>query len=263
MSAPSLKRAEVGDKPTSFTYRLIRYGVWLFSPKWRIKGAENLPEGPCVIVGNHSQMYGPIAGELYTPGRHWVWCTGEMMHREEVAAYAFRDFWSQKPRAVRWFYKLLSHLIVPLSLCLFNNAHTIGVYHDARTLSTFRESVQKLRDGDRLVIFPECYDEHNNIVHAFQDRFVDLGRMYHRQTGRTLAFVPLYIAPALGRMVYGAPVRFRPEAPIQEERERICGALKEEITRMARALPRHRVVPYRPQPKKNWPYNRPKEAIAP
>ena len=104
MSAPTLWKEEVGDKPTSLAYRFIRFGVWLFSPKWKLSGAEKLPEGPCVIVGNHSQMYGPIAGELYTPGRHWVWCAGEMMHQEEVAAYAYRDFWSGKPRAVRWFY---------------------------------------------------------------------------------------------------------------------------------------------------------------
>ena len=45
MSAPSLKKAEVGDKPTSFAYRLIRFGVWLFSPKWKLSGAEKLPEG--------------------------------------------------------------------------------------------------------------------------------------------------------------------------------------------------------------------------
>ncbi len=259
MRAPSLKRAEVGDKPTSFAYRLIRFGVWLFSPRWQIAGQENLPEGPCVIVGNHSQMYGPIAGELYVPGRHWVWCTGEMMHKQEVAAYAYRDFWSNKPKAVRWFYRLLSHLIVPLSVCVFNNAHTIGVYRDARTLSTFRESVAKLKEGDRLVIFPECYEEHNNIVHAFQDRFVDLGRMYHKQTGQTLTFVPLYLAPRLKRMTFGAPVLFDPAAPVEAERKRVAAALMDGITQMALALPLHTVVPYPNIPKRDYPQSRPLE----
>jgi len=259
MSAPSLKKAEVGDKPTSFAYRLIRFGVWLFSPKWRIEGQENLPAGPCVIVGNHSQMYGPIAGELYVPGRHWVWCTGEMMHREEVAAYAFRDFWSNKPKAVRWFYRLLSHLIVPLSVCVFNNAHTIGVYHDARLLSTFRESVGKLGEGDRLVIFPECYEEHNNIVHAFQDRFIDLGRLYHKQTGQALSFVPMYLAPRLGVMRFGPPVAFDPAAPLEAERQRVAEALMEGVTALALALPRHTVVPYPNIPKRDYPQSLPLE----
>ena len=262
MRAPSLKKAEVGEKPTSFAYRVIRFGVWLFSPKLTTVGAENLPEGPCVIVGNHSQMYGPIAGELYVPGKHWVWCTGEMMHKEEVAAYAYRDFWSGKPKAVRWFYTLLSHLIVPLAVCVFNNAHTVGVYHDARLLTTFRESVQKLAAGDRLVIFPECYDEHNNIVHAFQDRFIDLGRMYYKQTGQALRFVPLYLAPRLKSMYFGQPIAFDPQAPLEEERKRVAEALMDAITNMALRLPEHTVVPYPNIPKGQYPKNRPLEVYS-
>ena len=257
MRAPSLRKAEVGDKPTSLAYRLIRYGVWLFSPKWRLSGAEKLPDGPAIIVGNHSQMYGPIAMELYTPGRHWVWCAGEMMHREEVAAYAYQDFWSGKPKAVRWFYRLLSHLIVPLSVCVFNNAHTVGVYHDARLLSTFRESAQKLKEGDRLVIFPECYDEHNNIVHAFQDRFIDLGLMYYKQTGKALPFVPLYVAPALGTLYFGEPILYDPAAPAEAERTRVAAALMDAVTDLAVALPEHTVVPYPNIPKKDYPKNIP------
>lgn len=256
MRAPTLRQAEVGDKPTSFVYRVIRYLVWLFSPKWTLRGAENLPEGPCVIVGNHSQMYGPVAGELYIPGRHWAWCAGEMMHRTEVADYAYRDFWSNKPKAARWFYKLLSHAIVPLSLCVFNNAHTVAVYHDARALATFRESARKLKAGDRLVVFPECYDEHNNIVHAFRDRFVDLGRMYFQQTGAQLPFVPLYIAPRLGVLTFGKPILYDPAAAPDAERQRIVGALMDGITALALALPPHTVVPYPNVPRREWPRSR-------
>ena len=226
MSAPSLWKEEVGEKPTSLAYRFIRYGVWLFSPKWKLSGAEHLPEGPCVIAGNHSQMFGPIAMELYTPGKHWVWCAGEMMHREEVAAYAYRDFWSGKPKAVRWFYKLLSRLIVPLSVLIFNSAHTVAVYHDSRALTTFR------------------------------DRFIDLGRMYYKQTGKALSFVPLYVAPALGTLYFGEPILYDPAAPGESERDRISNALMDAVTAIAVALPEHTVVPYPNIPKKDYPKNR-------
>ena len=248
------------EKKVSLLYRVIRWFVWLFSPKYRLVGAEKLPEEPCLIVGNHSHMYGPIAAELYTPGRHFIWCAGEMMHREEVAAYAYRDFWSGRPKAFRWFFKLLSHLIVPLSLLVFNNAHTIAVYHDTRLLTTFRESIQRLQEGSRLVIFPECYDEHNHIVHAFQEKVVDLARLYYKKTGKALCFVPLYVAPERKSLFYGEPVRFRPEAPIEEERDRICARLMDEITRMAQAQPLHRVVPYPNVSRRHYPYNRPEEA---
>ena len=88
------------DKKTTWYYRVIRWLVWVFSPKYRLEGTENLPQEPCVIVGNHSHMYGPIAGELYIPGKHYVWCAGEMMNWKEVHAYAYRDFWFGKPKAV-------------------------------------------------------------------------------------------------------------------------------------------------------------------
>ena len=240
------------DKKTPWTYHIIYRLVWQFSPKYRIVGAENLPEGASVIVGNHCQMYGPIAGEMYTPGKHAVWCIGEMMHAEEVADYAYRDFWSGKPKAVRWFFRLLSHLIVPLSVLIFNNAHTIAVYHDNRALATFRESVAHLLAGERLVIFPECYDEHNNIVHDFQDNFVDLGRMYYKQTKRALPFVPLYVAPALGVLTFGEPILYDPAAVGETERSRISNALMDAVTAMAEALPEHTVVPYPNLPKRAW-----------
>ena len=233
------------DKKTSWLYRVVRWLVWLFSPKYRLTGTENLPEGePCIIVGNHSHMYGPIAGELYTPGKHDVWCAGEMMHRKEVAAYAFRDFWSGRPKALHWFYRILSHVITPLALLIFNNAHTIAVYHDTRLISTYRESVSRLLAGSRLVIFPECYDRHNSIVYQFQDKFIDTARFYYKRYQRELSFVPMYIAPELKLISYGHPVRFRGDAPIAEERRRICAALMDSITDMAVSLPEHTVIPY-------------------
>ena len=250
------------EKRTPWIYRLIYRLVWLFSPKYRIEGAEHLPEGPCVIVGNHCQMYGPIAGEMYTPGEHAVWCVGEMMHREEVAAYAYRDFWSHKPRIVRPFFRLMSHLIVPLALLIFNNAHTIPVYHDSRVLSTFRETVEQLRAGSRIVIFPECYTEHNNVVHDFQDKFVDVARLYYRKTGQELAFVPMYLAPRLKTIYYGKPIFFQPDAPLAEERRRICDELMDAITDMAVSLPEHTVIPYPNIPRKQYPKNIPLEVCS-
>ena len=247
------------DKKTSLAYRIIRFLVWLFSPKMKLLGTEHLPEEPCVLVGNHCQLSGPIAGELYTPGKHYIWCAGEMMNKGEVAAYAFKDFWSFKPQWLHPFYKLLSHLIVPLSLCLFNNAHTVPVYRDTRIITTFRQSMERLEEGNSLVIFPEYNKRHNNIIYDFQEKFIDLARFYYKKSGKALCFVPLYISPRLGEMVLGEPIRFDPAAPIAEERQRICRWLMEHITELGVSLPTHTVVPYRNIRKRDYPLNRPLE----
>lgn len=247
------------EKKTSLIYRIIRWFVWLFSPKITLVGQEKLPDGPCVIIGNHSQMTGPIAGELYFPGNRYIWCAGEMMNRKEVAEYAFTDFWSFKPKWTHPFFRLLSHLIVPLSVCVFNNAHTVPVYHDARLITTFRESVALLQKGVRLIIFPEKNQRYNNIVYAFQDKFIDVARFYYKRTGESLPFVPMYIAPRLRKMYLGEPILFDPQAPIDSERERICREAAEQITRIAASLPEHTVVPYRNIPRKDYPKNKPIE----
>lgn len=247
------------EKKTSTLYKLIKGLVKLFYPKIEVVGSENLTDEPMIVVANHTKMNGPIANELYFPGEKYIWCAGEMMHLKEVPAYAYQDFWSQKPGYIRWFYKLLSYVIAPLSVCVFNNAHTIGVYHDMRLISTFRETVEKLLQRSRVIIFPEHDVPHNHIICEFQDKFIDIGKMYYKKTGKELTFVPMYIAPSLKKMYLGAPIRFRPDVSIKEERRRICDHLMAEITRIACDLPEHTVVPYKNIPKKDYPSNIPRE----
>lgn len=240
-------------------YRLIKWLVWLFYPKMKVVGQENLPGEAAMIVGNHAQMNGPIACELYFPGKRYTWCAGEMMKWKEVPAYAYRDFWSQKPRYIRWFFKLASYVITPLSVVVFNNADTIPVYHDKRVLTTFRETVKKLQEGASVVVFPEHDVPYNHILCDFQDKFIDIARLYYKRTGIDLPFVPLYIAPKRKQMILGKPIRFCHDNPIEEERARICAYLMEQITELAVSLPEHTVVPYRNIPKKYYPSNIPQE----
>ena len=250
------------EKKISLAYRIIKALVRLFYGKTRVVGAENLPDDACIVVGNHCQMNGPIACELDFPGQHYTWCAGEMMHLKEVPAYAFRDFWSKKPKSVRWLFRIASYLIAPLAVCVFNNANCIGVYRDGRILSTFRETTEKLHAGASVIIFPEHDPPVNNILSAFQDRFVTVAKQCARHGGEAPLFVPLYLAPTLRTMYLGEPVRFDPAAPSREECRRVCDELSARITAMATALPKHRVVPYRNIPKKRYPYNIPLEVYS-
>ena len=144
-------------------------------------------------------------------------------------------------------------------MLLFNNAHTVPVYHDTRLITTYRDSIEKLKQGYSMVIFPEHYDKHNNIVHDFQDKFIDLARFYYKKTGVELNFVPLYVAPRLRKLFFAEPIRFHADAPIADERRRICDALMDAITEIAVAQPEHTVVPYPNIPKRQYPKNIPLE----
>ena len=181
------------------------------------------------------------------------------MNLKDVPGYAFRDFWSGKPRWTHPFYRLLSYMIAPLSVCIFNNARTIGVYRDTRILSTFKKTVKTLREGKSVVIFPEHNVKHNHILYDFQDKFIDAAKLYYKKTGKELRFIPMYIAPKLKKLYLGKPIRFQAAEPMDAERSRICNYLMDAITGIAEALPEHTVVPYLNIPKKDYPSNISKE----
>ncbi|MBE6885034.1 MAG: hypothetical protein E7487_10550 [Ruminococcaceae bacterium] len=248
---------ETASKTKSYRlYLIIKWFVRLFYRKITVEGTQNLPDEPAVVVGNHTQMNGPIACELYFPGNRYTWCAGQMMHLKEVPAYAYQDFWSHKPKYIRWFFRLLSYLIAPVSVCVFNNARTIPVYRDSRIITTFKKTITRLTEGSHVVIFPEHDVPHNHIINDFQDKFIDIAKLYYKKTGKELLFVPLYIAPHLNKMYLGEAIRFRADAPIEEERKRICDYLMEQISAIAVDLPLHTVVPYRNIPKKYYPKNK-------
>lgn len=245
------------ERKVSPLFKVVKWLIWLFYPKITVEGAENIPNEPCIIVGNHTQMHGPIACELYSPCKRYTWCAAEMMKMKDVPAYAFQDFWSQKPKYTHWFFKILSYLIAPLAALIFGNAETIAVHHDVRIMSTYRETLKRMQEGASIVLFPEKDEHYNHILYEFQTGFVDLAKLYYRKAGKAVAFVPLYIAPRLKKMYYGKPVYYNPDADLNDERTRICEYLKHAITDMAESLPRHIVIPYRNIPKKLYPTNIP------
>ncbi len=220
------------------------------------KFVGELPNEPCIIVGNHSQIHGPLTAELYFPEPLGIWCAGAMMELKTVPAYAFSDFWSQKPKRSQPYYKLCSYLIAPLATFLFSNAQTIGVYRDGRILSTFKKTVEALKDGKNILIFPEHDVKYNHILYDFESHFIDVAKLYYKRTGKEILFVPAYIAPRLKQVTFGKPIRFSAEAEIDAERQRIRKSLMDEIVTIAEGLPLHTVVPYRNIPKRNYPKNK-------
>lgn len=232
------------SKLSKAVYKITRFGFHLFYPKYEISGIENIPQKNAVIVANHSQMIGPINGEIYMPDNCYIWCAGQMMNIKEVSEYAFNDFWAKKPKWTHPFYKMLSHLITPLAYCLFNNARTIAVYKDARIIETFRETLEMIKNGNNILIFPECPEPCNNIVYKFQENFVDIARLYYKRYETELEFVPMYIAPKLKKMYIGNGIKYNHDNDYESERKRITEYLSDNITDIARNLPKHTVIPY-------------------
>lgn len=229
-----------------FTCFLVR----CFYKKRVFEGMENLPDEPCIIIANHAQYHGPVTGQLYYPRKKLIWSTGEMVDIKEVADYTFTDFWSTKPKYIRWIYRLASYIIAPLCVYYFSRADTISVYKDARLRNTFKDTMDSLNEGNDVLIFPEGRNSYNHVVNDFQNKFVDVAVLYNKKYKKNVIFVPMYLAAKMKKCVFGKPIEYDPNIKIDEQRDIICTHLKEEITNVALSLPAHIVVPYDNIPKK-------------
>ncbi len=233
-------------------YRIVKKIVSWFYRKRKFEGMENLSSDGCIVVGNHAKTHGPLMAELYFPTEKKIWCVGQMMNVKEASKYAFDDFWSRKPKCVRWIYKIISCIIAPISAYLFTNADCIAVYKDMRVMGTYKESVKGLETGKKIIIYPEQHKPYNNIINDFQTRYVDVARLYYQRNKKPVSFVPMYHAVKLKRVMFGKPIYFNPDMPIEQQRDYINDYLKKEITRLARSLPEHVVVPYENMPKRKY-----------
>ncbi len=239
-------------KKQGLFFRLIKKCVKIFYKTPEFSGVENLAEEPTVIIGNHAQIHGPIIAETYLPIKNYTWITGEMLSIKTVPKYAYEDFWRLKPKAIRWFYKGLSYILAPLFSYIFNNARGIGVYRDIRIANTLKNTVLRLKEGNNIVIFPECRESYNDIINDFQKNFVDVARVYYKATGIEITFTPTYFAPTIKKVVFGKPIKFNSKESYGQEKDRIVNYLKEQITIMAKELPSHTVVPYINVKKKDY-----------
>lgn len=247
------KNDKAKKKPLRF--RIVAGSIRLFYKKYKFLGLENLTDESSIIIGNHAQVHGPMCCQLYFPTKKYIWCIGEMMSSKEIPSYAYKDFWSQKPKCVRWFFKLLSYVLA-LFAFLFRDADTIAVYKDARILDTFKQTILKLNDGANVVIFPECREKFNDVVNDFQQNFVDVAKIYYKRYNKEISFVPMYIAPRLKTVVFGKPIKYNPNIDMAKQRVEICDYLKNEITALAKSLPKHKIVVYDNVGRKNYKYSK-------
>ena len=106
---------------------VLLYGVfWLMHHDTVVHGRENLPEGGCIICPNHTSLLDPI---------HVAFALGR----------------SQRPR----FMAKAELFKNPLFAAIIRGLGAFPVQRGAADINSIRESLNILKDGGKLMIFPE------------------------------------------------------------------------------------------------------------
>ncbi len=213
----------------------------------KVVGKEHVrldPDAACVFTCNHSEIFGPVVTNLFIPFTFRPWVISEMAVMEETAEYLYTyTFKRQRWLPERW-KRPLSRLVTPPLNWVMASIDCIPVYRNRPRdlINTFRESAAAMEAGDNLLIFPEDPNDpslgKNGYVREgvgpFFRGFVNVAQIYHRRTGKSAQFYPLFADKKRRRLTFGEPIRYNPDNPPADEQERVSGHLWREMDRLSR-----------------------------
>lgn len=238
----------------TFGMRIVYWVLYLFF-HCRLVFSPGYPEDdePVVFVANHYNAFGPISFILSVPLLSSVWVNEDIISPETAAKTFYPGIKSIVPflweGAIRWICKKLGQLACDL-LYRFK-AIPVDRDHPARLISTMRQSVAALEEGQNLIIFPETGLPEYSLtsVTPFFSGFATVGSVYYRKTKKPLRFCPCFIDEQHHTIRFGEIVTYQPEGTvIAEESARVSDELNLRIREMAaasRQSPREKSTPVR------------------
>ena len=208
-------------------YKFIKGVLWLCTRyRYHVPKRSEFTE-PAVYVCRHSDNDGPIITmvNLPLPLHPWsyhVWCDIKECYKQCVDyTFTVRYGWSEKKA------KFVAWLISWPFVTLIRSAGSIPVYRNSlKVRDTFKDSVEALKRGESLLIFPDIeYDSKEGNTGALYEGFLMLERLYFRETGKHVAFVPVRINKRGRKLELDDVISFRDDVSFKDDKERVLQTL--------------------------------------
>lgn len=226
------KKAGSGHPFLSILKMLLR----LFYPNHSISGTQNVSlETSAVFVCNHLETYSPIVLSLYFPYAFRPWVHAHLMDRSRCMRHLDMEFAQKTLRLRPPLSTFIAAMVMPMCIRLMKAIGAIPVFKgEMRIRETFDESVQALKQGSNLLLFPENptkrYSRH---INEFHSGFAHLASLYFRQTGRHLDFYPVYIDKQKRKIIIGQSIQTDTNMDHHKQRIHITAVLRDSVNEIA------------------------------
>ena len=196
------------------------------------------PDNPLVFLGNHAEIYGPIASALCFPVPVRFWVIAKMMfNKKDVRAYMYENTFSKKTFLPVFVRKLLAWYLGWLSVNIMNSLRAIAVYRDSpmKLRQTIRESVEALAAGENLMIFPEHPEGKyvKNGISELSPGFLMLAEAWWKKSGKKLRLMPVYANREQRTFTFGDEIDYEPENGFAAEQDRILKEAYEQLVKLS------------------------------
>lgn len=189
----NFERIEKGRKKLSF--KLARGLVKLLypRPKYRFLG-EGFGEGPFIFIANHSGSNTPTRVECYFPKDFYMWGTYETtVGFKSLHKYLIHTYYHQKKKVPLLFASIIGTIFAPFAYMFFQEMRIIPTYTDHRFITTIKASMNVIKDGKAIVIYPEdSSDGYKEKIEKFYNGFLAIGEIAKKRGYDLPIFVSYY-----------------------------------------------------------------------
>ena len=172
-------------------------------------GEEAVPAAGSIIIANHSGASGPMNYRTFlSPPPMMIWAAhGMCSGYRERRRYLIDIFYGQKlgyGKVRAW---VSGTLFAIFSRFIYDSAGVIPVYYDGRAKQTFTQSVEVLKEGISVLIFPENSSEgYKEEVEEFFGGYITLARAAARSLKKEPPVYCMSYSKKRNSIVIGAPM---------------------------------------------------------
>lgn len=199
-------------KPFKYIRHMPLFGVFralIMKPFYRRPEITFLcdVEQPAIFVSNHDAKRGPVTSEAWFPIRTAKWGAYEMLCDYNTRRKYLRDvFYIKKQGMGRAKASFKAFFEAFFSLYIYRGMNIMPTYPDARLSRTLGDSVEVLKNGISVWIWPEDSDGgYDEVIGKFFPGFVMLAELFRRRTGADVPIYPVYYHSGLKKLVVGRP----------------------------------------------------------
>ena len=183
--------------------------IKIFKKRTKFKYLEGEITTPSLILSNHVGTSAPLSFELYLDKPIRFWGASEMNSGlKSLYKYQSEVFYHEKRGWNIHLAKLFCLIASPLTNLFYKGLNLISTYLDVRFINTLKESLEAVKNGQNIVIFPEISDKgYLDKLEGFHNGFLSFLK-YAYKNGIDLPIYVTYFHKKSKVHMVDAPIKF-------------------------------------------------------
>lgn len=208
---------------------LVRASIGRYEVK-----ARGDPPVPSVYVVHHRNTRGPLTSIAWLETQCRLWALSVFLTRKECFDQYVDYTFTRRFGMPRF---LAAAIALPASFFvskLLSSLKAIPVYRGStKILSTMRQTVAALKDGESVLISPDIdYTDTGSGMGVMHEGFLHIEKFFSEETGGHVDFVPVHIDRAHRAIYVGDAIRFAGRESFRVEKDEMYARIKREFSRL-------------------------------